>query len=105
MRRQGPTKTRATYSTYTDSGGAIPAFIANAASEVGIRRLFAAVRKQVKHSNYSATARSARNSAFAVSNHPPFGGVVAGSQLQNTGGKNAVLTYVPVATKKEPREL
>jgi polyketide cyclase/dehydrase/lipid transport protein len=77
---EGPTKTRATYSIYTDSGGAIPAFIANAASEVGIRRLFAAVRKQVKHSNYSATARSARNSAFAVSNHPPFGGVVADSQ-------------------------
>jgi hypothetical protein len=49
---QGPTKTRATYSIYTDSGGAIPAFIANAASEVGIRRLFAAVRKQVKLSKY-----------------------------------------------------
>jgi hypothetical protein len=49
---EGPTKTRATYSIYTDSGGAIPAFIANAASEVGIRRLFAAVRKQVKHSKY-----------------------------------------------------
>jgi hypothetical protein len=49
---EGPTKTRATYSIYTDSGGAIPAFIANAASEIGIRRLFAAVRKQVKHSKY-----------------------------------------------------
>jgi hypothetical protein len=49
---EGPTKTRATYSIYTDSGGAIPAFIANAASEVGIRKLFAAVRKQVKHSKY-----------------------------------------------------
>jgi hypothetical protein len=48
----GASKTRATYSIYTDSGGAIPAFIANAASEVGIRRLFAAVRKQVKHSKY-----------------------------------------------------
>ena len=46
----GASKTRATYSICTDSGGAIPAFIANAASEVGIRRLFAAVRKQVKHS-------------------------------------------------------
>jgi Polyketide cyclase / dehydrase and lipid transport len=48
----GASKTRATYSIYTDSGGAIPAFIANAASEVGIRKLFAAVRKQVKHSKY-----------------------------------------------------
>lgn len=46
----GASKTRATYSIYTDSGGAMPAFIANAASEVGIRRLFAAVRKQVKQS-------------------------------------------------------
>lgn len=51
---EGPTKTRATYSIYTDSGGAIPAFIANAASEIGIRRLFAAIRKQVKHSKYDA---------------------------------------------------
>jgi hypothetical protein len=48
----GASKTRATYSIYTDSGGAIPAFIANAASEVGIRKLFAAVRKQVKHPKY-----------------------------------------------------
>lgn len=43
-------KTRATYSVYTDSGGAMPAFIANAASEIGIRKLFAAVRKRVKNS-------------------------------------------------------
>lgn len=49
-------KTRATYSIDTDSGGKLPAFIANAASEVGIRKLFAAVRKQVKNPKYSATA-------------------------------------------------
>ena len=41
-------KTRATYSIYTDSGMAVPAFIANHFSEIGIKKLFAAVRKQVK---------------------------------------------------------
>jgi len=51
---QGTTKTRATYSIYTDSGGALPAFIANKASEIGIRRIFAAVRKQVKDPKYNA---------------------------------------------------
>jgi hypothetical protein len=50
---QGTTKTRATYSIYTDSGGALPAFIANKASEIGIRRIFAAVRKQVKDPKYN----------------------------------------------------
>ena len=47
-------KTRATYSIDTDNGGKIPAFIANPASEIGIRKLFAAVRKQVKDPKYSA---------------------------------------------------
>jgi Polyketide cyclase / dehydrase and lipid transport len=47
-------KTRATYSIYTDSGGALPAFIANAASEIGIRKIFTAVRKQVKNPKYNA---------------------------------------------------
>jgi Polyketide cyclase / dehydrase and lipid transport len=51
------TKTRATYTVYTDSGGAIPAFIANRASEIAIRRLFVAVRKQVKDPKYSASER------------------------------------------------
>jgi hypothetical protein len=49
----GPTKTRATYSVFTDSGGALPAFLANAASEIGIRKIFAAIRKQVKLPKYS----------------------------------------------------
>jgi hypothetical protein len=49
----GPDKTRATYSVFTDSGGALPAFIANGASEVGIRKVFAAVRKQVKDPKYT----------------------------------------------------
>jgi hypothetical protein len=47
-------KTRATYSVYTDSGGLIPAFLANQMSQVGISRLFQAVRKQAKNSKYSA---------------------------------------------------
>jgi hypothetical protein len=50
---QGPEKTRATYSVFTDSGGALPAFIANGASAIGIRKIFASVRKQVKDPNYS----------------------------------------------------
>ena len=53
----GANKTRATYSIYADSGGAIPAFIANKISEIGIRKLFAAVRKQVQDPKYRATAR------------------------------------------------
>ena len=45
-------KTRATYSIYTDTGGALPAFIANAANGIGIRKIFAAVRHQVKDPKY-----------------------------------------------------
>jgi hypothetical protein len=47
-------KTRATYSIYTDSGGAIPAFLANRASEIAIRKIFKAVRAQVKDPKYGA---------------------------------------------------
>ena len=53
----GATKTRATYSVYTDTGGAIPVFIANRVSQIGIGRLFAAVRKQVKDPKYDASER------------------------------------------------
>jgi hypothetical protein len=53
----GPNSTRATYMIYTDSGGAIPAFIKNTGSQIGIRKLFAAVRKQVQDPKYSAAAR------------------------------------------------
>jgi Polyketide cyclase / dehydrase and lipid transport len=48
----GENKTRATYSVYTDTGGAIPAFLANHASQMGIGKLFAAVRKQSKDPKY-----------------------------------------------------
>jgi hypothetical protein len=50
----GATKTRATYSIYTDTGGMIPAFIANHASRTGISKLFEAVRKQTKNPKYAA---------------------------------------------------
>jgi hypothetical protein len=45
-------KTRATYSIFTDNGGRLPAFLANAASGIGIRKIFAAVRRQVKDPKY-----------------------------------------------------
>ncbi len=49
-----PNVTRATYTVYTDSGAAIPAFIKNAGSQVGIRKIFAAVRKQVRDPKYAS---------------------------------------------------
>lgn len=52
----GPTKTRATYSIYSDTGGVIPAFIANHASLTAIKKLYAAIRKQVKDPKYVANS-------------------------------------------------
>jgi hypothetical protein len=52
----GTIKTRATYSIYTDTGGMIPAFVANRASRVGISKLFEAIRKQVKNPKYALQA-------------------------------------------------
>ncbi len=54
----GPAKTRATYSIYSDTGGVIPAFIANHASLTGIKQLYAAIRKQVNDSKYAAASLS-----------------------------------------------
>jgi Polyketide cyclase / dehydrase and lipid transport len=50
----GPNTTRATYTLYTDSGGALPAFVKNIGSQIGIRKLFAAIRKQVRDPKYKA---------------------------------------------------
>jgi hypothetical protein len=47
-------KTHATYSVFSDTGGAIPAWLANYASRTGIEKLFAAVRKQVSDPKYSS---------------------------------------------------
>jgi ribosome-associated toxin RatA of RatAB toxin-antitoxin module len=50
----GPNTTRATYTVYTDSGGVIPTFIKNTGSQIGIRKIFTAIRKQVRDPKYSA---------------------------------------------------
>jgi hypothetical protein len=60
---EGLTKTRATYSVYTDTGGAIPSFIANHVSLTGIKRLFAAIRSQVKDPKYALAAPASAISA------------------------------------------
>jgi hypothetical protein len=57
----GANKTKATYSIYTDSGGMIPAFLANHASKIGIEKLFAAIRKQVKVPKYAEAEHSTAN--------------------------------------------
>lgn len=44
--------TQATYQIYTDSGGALPAFLANRASQTAIPKLFDAIRKQVRDPKY-----------------------------------------------------
>src|SRR4029453_9574029 len=54
----GPTKTRATYSIYSGTGGFIPPFIANHASLTAIKKLNAAIRKQVKEPKSAAAARA-----------------------------------------------
>lgn len=52
----GPARTRATYSIYSETGGAVPAFIANHASLTAIKKLYDAIRKQVKEPKYAAAA-------------------------------------------------
>jgi len=53
---EGITKTRATYSIYTDTGGFIPSFLANHVSLTGIKRLFAAIRNQVRDPKYAVVS-------------------------------------------------
>lgn len=48
----GPDKTHATYFVFTDSGIAVPQFLANKISQTGILKLFAAVRKQASNPKY-----------------------------------------------------
>ena len=45
-------RTLATYSVFTDSGGSIPAMVANRAGKSAIPRIFAAVRKQTQLPKY-----------------------------------------------------
>jgi ribosome-associated toxin RatA of RatAB toxin-antitoxin module len=49
----GSNATRATYTIYTDSGATIPGFIKNVGSQIGIRKIFAAIRQRVKDPKYS----------------------------------------------------
>ena len=53
----GPNTTRATYLIYTDSGGVIPSVIKNLGSQIGLRKMFAAIRKQVRDPKYAAAKR------------------------------------------------
>ncbi len=48
----GGASTQATYQIYTDSGGALPAFLANRGCQVAVPKLFAAIRKQVQDPKY-----------------------------------------------------
>jgi ribosome-associated toxin RatA of RatAB toxin-antitoxin module len=54
----GPNTTRATYLIYTDSGGIIPKFIKETGSQIGLRKLFAAIRKQVLDPKYAAKQKN-----------------------------------------------
>lgn len=56
LEANGPAKTLATYSIYTDSGGLMPSFLGDRINVSGIRRLYAAVRKQVKEPKYAAAS-------------------------------------------------
>ncbi len=54
--------TRATYSIFTDSGGALPPFLANNGSRIAIRKVFEAIRKRVRDPKF-ATAKAEIDSA------------------------------------------
>jgi hypothetical protein len=47
---------RATYIIYTDSGGALPAWLATKANQIAIDKLFEAIRKQVKDAKYTTSS-------------------------------------------------
>lgn len=51
---EGGRGTLATYVIFTDSGGTLPAFVANAAGKTAIPKLFDAIRKQVRLPKYQA---------------------------------------------------
>jgi hypothetical protein len=53
---QGSGATRATYTIYTDSGGTLPPMIANSGGKVAIKKVFEAIRRQVKNPKYAEAA-------------------------------------------------
>jgi hypothetical protein len=57
----GPNNTRATYMVYTDSGGMIPKFIKETGSQIGIRKLFAAIRKRITDPKYAKKAAEGKD--------------------------------------------
>jgi hypothetical protein len=57
LESDGGAKTRATYSIYSDTGGSVPAFIANHVSLAAIKKLYAAIGKQVKEPKYAAASQ------------------------------------------------
>ena len=59
--------TRAIYTIYTDSGGTIPPMLANTGSRTAIRKVFEAIRKQVKAPKYSGAAAAAADARNRVS--------------------------------------
>jgi hypothetical protein len=48
----GGATTQATYQIYTDSGGALPPFLANRGSQMAIPKVFEAIRKQARDPKY-----------------------------------------------------
>jgi len=63
LEADGAAKTRATYSIYSDTGGFVPAFIANHASLTAIKKLYAAIGKQVKEPKYAAASQGSAATA------------------------------------------
>ena len=55
---EGAGATRATYSIFTDSGGTLPPMLANSGSRIAIRKVYEAIRKQVKDPKYSSARSS-----------------------------------------------
>ncbi len=49
----GADTTRVTYLVYSGTGGAIPAFLANSGSQIAIRKVFDAIRKEVREPKYA----------------------------------------------------
>ena len=53
----GPETTRATYTILTDSGGVLPAFVKQTGSQIALRKMFAAIRKQARDPKYAPAGR------------------------------------------------
>jgi hypothetical protein len=49
----GNGRTMATYTSFSDPGGKLPAFVANKAAKESVRKLFAAIRKQARLPKYA----------------------------------------------------